>query len=219
MEKVNCVFDDKDFGFSSSNSKFQSEEIFKNYRPVKDANKRFNAIAEENAKIAVEEMDPKKEAHAQRIGRLFMTGSDSEVVKRDIARRQNEIAAKKKAKKAYTIASNFPLRESERIDDESGVKSPAERLFSPTQSLQYSSKPKHVFPPAVQSSDIYNTHSNHSWDKPYRSQAPPCSTSIMRSASALYHMDRVRGGKYHVTSTLDPFDEKFRVRPHHTHWF
>jgi hypothetical protein len=218
MEKINCVFDDKDFGFSKGSAKFQSDEIFKDYKPMKDANKRFNAIAEENAKRAVQEMDPFKDTHAKRMGKLFMTGSDSDMVKHDIARREHEIAAKKKAKKQHTIASDFPIVEGHQTDDEPVVKSPSQRIFSPTRSLEYSTKSKYAYPPPVQSSVLYNPHSNQSWDKPYHSHASSTATPTMRSSSAMHYMERVPGGKYHVTSTLDPYMEKFRVsedtRPH-----
>ena len=214
MERINCVFDDKDFGFVKGNTKFQSDEIFQDYKPIRDANKRFNTLAEENAKRAVQAIDSKKEAHAQRIGKLYMTGSDSAIVKHDIASRKKRALKKKKSSKGYTMASSFPLspgQGGETDEDEEEVVDSAARLLSPTQSLLHATKPKHTFPSGVQSSVDYNPYSKHNWDKPYNSQCHGRNIPLMRSSTALYHLDRTSEGKYNVCQTLSPYDERFRV--------
>lgn len=209
MEKVNCVFDDKDFGFSQGNTKFQSDEIFKDYKPQKNANKRFNAIAEENAKRVVQDMDRNKQYHAQRMGRLYMTGSDSNLVKHDITQRDQRAAIKKKAKKSYTIASNFPIESQE---EKEGSKHSSARIFSPTRSLQHSTRTKFVPPTENHSPVRYNAHTAQGWEAPYRSHSESSTTATMRTASALYHADRIPGGKYNIANTLSPYDDRpFRV--------
>lgn len=87
-------------------------------------------------------------------------------------------------------------------------------LFCSTTSLEHSTANKHEFPPPVQSKHLFSAHPSHTGggggvDVKY--------VQAMKTASALGHVDKLAGGKYHVPNHLhEPFAEPLTVSSQHS---
>jgi hypothetical protein len=167
----------------------RSEEIFPNYRPIKNANRRAVIIAEANAKALVQEMDKQKEISAQRLSKLFCAGTDSKMIYHDIKRRRQ--AEKRHTSKLPT--SQFEIDPTPPLGKISREMETQERIMSTTISLKHSTAAKFKSPRAVQSSVIYNNYSHRDWKSTVGSKVLPVHSNVVPTSAALYLADRAPG--------------------------
>lgn len=186
----------------------EAVEYFPNYRPIKNTNKRFTIIAEENAKEALKELDTKRESYAQRLSRLYGTGSDSDIIKSDIQRRKrHEVALN-----LDRYQSAYSQQEEATIPAATEPKEPNEqRLLQMTDSLAHSTKGKHLPEPSRHSGALYNQYSLGDWKGSVCTRAQTESHPHLRTHTAMYLLDRCGQGRYAVPLSPSPYDSKFLV--------
>jgi hypothetical protein len=181
-------------------------EYFQNYRPIKNTNKRFTIIAEENAKEALKELDTNRERYAQRLSRLYGTGSDSDIIKSDIQRR-----------KRHEVTLNLDKYQSTfgRLESTTAAEEPKEpneqRFLQMTDSLLHSTKEKHHPEPPRHSGALYNQYSLGDWKGSVCAGAQTQNHPHLRTHTAMYLLDRCDQGRYAVPLTPSPYDSKFLV--------
>jgi hypothetical protein len=185
-------------------------EYFRNYRPIKNTNKRFTMIAEENAKEALRELDIDREKYAQRLSRLYGAGSDSDIIKSDLQRRKRHELTLNLDK----YQSTFTRQEASTTSSQQ-LKEPNEkqRLLQMTDSLLHSTREKHHPELSHHSGAQYNQYSLGDWKGSVCTRAQTDNHPHLRTHTAMSLLDRCDQGRYAVPLIPSPYDSKFLVSP------
>jgi hypothetical protein len=163
-------------------------------KPISDVSKRIKKVLEESARQQISEVDPVKDSYAQRLSKLYYTGSDSPIVYNDIERhRLFDISENERVKQSKN--SNY----SNTKDNESIVNRIRSKVIQ-------ADSPKNV------NSYFLNTSSHSNSNNQYTSLKKPENTQHMRIHTSLHIQDKLPGGKYHIPEISEPYNPSLQVR-------
>lgn len=216
----------------SSNQEGDSEVYFENYKPIKNTNKRFLLIAEENAKQKLKDLNMSREITSKRLSRLYCAGSDSDLIQSDIHRRErkevslnldrynshfnhlNILSELKKDKEVEQQQQQQPYHPKYHpfSMNQSSNDSSNQRIFQMTDSLLHSTKTKYNPPKSTHSEVIYNQNSSGNWKEKVFSKTASRHPTSLRTHTALAMLDHCNQGPYHTSITpISPYQERFEV--------
>lgn len=183
----------------------EHRERAKGEKPLYNANKRYVVILEENAKKQMATYSPDMVDNSHRMGRLYESGVDGQVVECGVRRVQSQqnIASRRMA--MHSLASQEI--------------SPTKRDYtsSPSSFLELTSSAKHSTRDKFQMER--NSHSMHRFDASYHDDFSATGgkrggTQPMKTSSALGSIDKQRGGVFFVHDLqYEPYQAPLLAKP------